>query len=640
MLKQEEDYKIKLAGLETDLLEALATAEGDLLENALLIESLTRTKEASREISTRAASAEASATLDARREAYRGFSRDGSRLYFLVRDLVLVNPMYQVSLASFVRLFEAALRDGSADRCMFALHVVHGMHAEHFLDHEWELFTGELAADGAGDAPPDAAGGRRGRGDGDGDGAGRRPRASGVGGPRPRARVREHGRALGGLVRRLDLENAARWSRWARSPECERDFPPEAVRECTPFQRVLVTRCFRPDRLMSALSAFACEVLRVPSLSPPPLSFATLYETETEARTPTLLITTAGADPSRGAARAEGADPSKELADFAASVVGADRYTSLAMGGGTHDLAMSLLADASAAGTWLCFQNLHLVVAWLPALEKALAGVEQRCAFRVLLQQALKVTFESPPGTKKNVFHAILQERRTYIPQGWTKSYEFSVGDLRAGAFVMGADPRKGGSDEALASRLRRATAAAAGDGAAPLDLDVVHGLMEDAIYGGRVDNPYDARVLKAYLRKIFNQDVFDGRGDLMRGLSIPRPCAYDDALAAVAALPDGDAPALFGLPDNIERSVQRTQSAHAADQLRARGGAKATEAPAGAVDPIAGFVAMERAIAAAITAEVAATLDALRKVVYGTALLTPHIQAVVARAEQTCRLL
>jgi len=340
MLKQEEDYKIKLAGLETDLLEALATAEGDLLENALLIESLTRTKEASREISDAlAASAEASATLDARREAYRGFSRDGSRLYFLVRDLVLVNPMYQVSLASFVRLFEAALRDGSvaadgalddrlarltpllerlafffvgrglfkADRCMFALHVVHGMHAEHFLDHEWELFTGELAADGAGDAPPDAAGGRRGRGRGDGDGAGRRPRGlpawAGLDRAPAFANMAAH---LGGLVRRLDLENAARWSRWARSPECERDFPPEAVRECTPFQRVLVTRCFRPDRLMSALSAFACEVLRVPSLSPPPLSFTTLYETETEARTPTLLITTAGADPSRGAARAEG----------------------------------------------------------------------------------------------------------------------------------------------------------------------------------------------------------------------------------------------------------------------------------------------------------------------------------------------
>ena len=46
MLKQEEDYKIRLAALEKTLLEALATAEGDLLENSLLIESLSQTKEA------------------------------------------------------------------------------------------------------------------------------------------------------------------------------------------------------------------------------------------------------------------------------------------------------------------------------------------------------------------------------------------------------------------------------------------------------------------------------------------------------------------------------------------------------------------------------------------------------------------
>ena len=50
MLKQEEDYKIRLAALEKTLLEALATAEGDLLENSLLIESLSQTKEAPWEI--------------------------------------------------------------------------------------------------------------------------------------------------------------------------------------------------------------------------------------------------------------------------------------------------------------------------------------------------------------------------------------------------------------------------------------------------------------------------------------------------------------------------------------------------------------------------------------------------------------
>lgn len=30
-----------------------------------------------------------------------------------------------------------------------------------------------------------------------------------------------------------------------------------------------------------------------------------------------------------------------------------------------------------------------------------------------------------------------MQERRTYIPQGWTKFYEFSYGDLKAGTYVI-----------------------------------------------------------------------------------------------------------------------------------------------------------------------------------------------------------
>jgi dynein heavy chain 2 len=33
------------------------------------------------------------------------------------------------------------------------------------------------------------------------------------------------------------------------------------------------------------------------------------------------------------------------------------------------------------------------------------------------------------------------------------------------------------------------------------LDWEIVHGLMVDAIYGGRIDNAFDIRVLKAYLR-------------------------------------------------------------------------------------------------------------------------------------------
>jgi hypothetical protein len=50
MLRQEEDFKVQLAGLEKDLLEALATAEGNILDNTSLIEGLSRTKEKAGEI--------------------------------------------------------------------------------------------------------------------------------------------------------------------------------------------------------------------------------------------------------------------------------------------------------------------------------------------------------------------------------------------------------------------------------------------------------------------------------------------------------------------------------------------------------------------------------------------------------------
>ena len=120
------------------------------------------------------------------------------------------------------------------------------------------------------------------------------------------------------------------------------------------------------------------------------------------------------------------------------------------------------------------------MVTFLPSLEKELSSLNPHKDFRlwltsethsgfpsILLQQSLKATFESPPGIKKNLqrtmdswdsetfdpknptrsrllfllacFHAVMQERRTYIPQGWTKFYEFSYGDLRAGTFVMEA---------------------------------------------------------------------------------------------------------------------------------------------------------------------------------------------------------
>ena len=117
--------------------------------------------------------------------------------------------------------------------------------------------------------------------------------------------------------------------------------------------------------------------------------------------------------------------------------------------------------------------------AWLPSLEKELNGLEPHPQFRlwlttethphfppILLQSSLKLTHEAPPGVKRNLmrtyqswsqefiergrsvvrsqalfalawFHAVVQERRMLIPQGWSKFYEFSLADLRAGTSIV-----------------------------------------------------------------------------------------------------------------------------------------------------------------------------------------------------------
>ena len=473
MLRREEDFKVQLAKLEKELLEALATAEGNLLENTSLIESLTRTKEKSAEIEEALVkSAEASVKLDQQREVYRPFALSGAKLFFLVKTLQNISHMYQFSLASFLTLFKQSLSAETsaktteerltvlvadmevrvlyfvgralfkADRPMFALHLVRGMHGDHFQPREWEIFTGAYVAsvsDGVPRGYPQWAPSER------------------------KDAFRLLQEQLPHLINSLELENTAKWQRFSTSLEAERDLP--SLKGVSPFQKVLIVQAFRPDRLQSSILQFCMDMLRIDSISPPPISLPVLFE-EVSTSTPLLIISSPGAD------------ASKELQEYAGKTIGSGNYEELAMGGGQQDVALHMLRSAAQAGSWLCLKNLHLVVAWLPKLEKELAALQPHPDFRliltseshpqftsILLQTSLKATFESPPGIKKNLqrtfdawdpelfdpsnpvrsrllfllacFHAIMQERRTYIPQGWTKFYEFSYGDLKAGSFVM-----------------------------------------------------------------------------------------------------------------------------------------------------------------------------------------------------------
>ncbi|GLH06942.1 Uncharacterized protein GBIM_12528, partial [Gryllus bimaculatus] len=144
-------------------------------------------------------------------------------------------------------------------------------------------------------------------------------------------------------------------------------------------------------------------------------------------------------------------------------------------------------------------------------------------------------------------FHAVVQERRTFIPQGWAHFYEFSDADLRAAADTLRRLLQTGSPK-----------------------WEFMQGLCESAIYGGRVDNAFDVRVLASYARDFFDADVLaSGRRPLGPGIALPPSSNYRDFLTIVHQLSDKDQPAYFGLPANVERSWQRITSNEVIVQLR-----------------------------------------------------------------------
>ena len=155
-------------------------------------------------------------------------------------------------------------------------------------------------------------------------------------------------------------------------------------------------------------------------------------------------------------------------------------------------------------------------------------------------------------------FHALMQERRKYIPQGWSKYYEFSFGDLKAGELTL-------------------TNIQAEAKGGAP-HWQKMHGILENAIYGGRIDNSFDLRVLRAYIKEMFRDAVLSGQEPLSNMVPVPQSGMVRDYAGIINKVPDFDVPGLFGLPANIDRSVQRFNSTAVISQLKQLAAASAEE--------------------------------------------------------------
>ncbi|OXB57863.1 hypothetical protein ASZ78_016437 [Callipepla squamata] len=341
--------------------------------------------------------------------------------------------------------------------------------------------------------------------------------------------------SLPSLYQTLGFEDEALWRTFSQSSVCEQDFPATIVKRISLFQQVLVVQALRPDRLQSAMAVFACKALGIKELSPSPLNLKRLYQ-ETLETEPILIIISPGAD------------PSQELQELASVEGNTECYHQVAMGQGQADLAIQTLKECARNGEWLCLKNLHLVIPWLPVLEKELNALQPQPNFRlwlttevhpkftpILLQSSLKITYE-----------------------GWTKFYEFSLSDLRAGFDII----------DGLF------------EGSKDFQWEFVRGLFENAIYGGRIDNYFDMKVLRSYLEQLFNSSVIGSlhaRGrkmtSFLHSISLPNSCSILDYRHIIESLPEDDKPEFFGLPANIARSSQRMISSQSSNEWQTNNG-------------------------------------------------------------------
>lgn len=692
LLREEENLKGQLRECEEALLKELNESSGNILENKALLDSLTQTKMKSATIAEKLEeSVNLQISLDRDRDAYLPLAQAAAQIFFVISDLVKVNNMYQFSLAAFLQLFQTALKEKNdghapdlrikllrsslqtltyqyvsrslfkADRLMFAMHITYGMHPDQFEPKEWDVFCGTLVADKGGDAV--------------------RRKESVVqiqtSGPSwvPADRAVALDAllsAFAGLPQALQIRDGNVWGDWVRSPRCEQEFPPDIKRKIRPFQQVLLVQAIRPDRLQSAMALFAGSILNLPDIYAADTSLRTI-QAEMNCKEPLLIIVS------------EGVDPSSDLMELAGQTVGSSRFHEVAMGQGQAEIALAKLAECANTGDWLCLKNLHLVTSWLPVLEKSMKALEPHEGFKLwltaeahpkfssmLLQSSLKITYESPPGIKKNLartyegwgadfiksgsssraqalfvlayLHAIVQERRVYVPQGWSKFYEFSNGDLKTAS--------------AIVSRVCNE----ASENGAEIKWNDIWGLLEMAVYGGRIDTSDDARVLVSYLKQYFNPNIIGSSGGtrLGPGVLMPTSTHIEDYTRLINSLPDIDAPSIFGLPTNIGRSLEQINSAAIIDQLKVlmrssnisakfdrqlwqrelapvltlwkhlnqgRDLIKARATlPASDTGPVVGFVELEQYNAMVLVQSVHKDLEDLTKVIKGAALLTPEI--------------
>ncbi|XP_018579489.1 cytoplasmic dynein 2 heavy chain 1 [Anoplophora glabripennis] len=580
LLREKEELEEKQSIFQNQLLEDLANSQGDILKDTKLLASLNETKASSEAISV--ALKESSDIQDKLQEeynAYRDVSLFGSSLYFACNDFAKCNILYLVSALAFSKLFLKSLQTFQGlennlelqkkhlldivyqyisrgifknDRLKFLLHLVHKLYPKEIPDIEWTLFMGNIVADKNinEDIPPWI------------------PKQCVL-------NVKNLQYALPDLYNSLQLKEFNLWKNFMNSSTCESEIPSHC--HLGGFKKVVVIQALRPDRLYSAISHCVLQITGLKTLEPSVLNLSQIYK-ESNCEEPVLLLAMSGSD------------PSSEITDLAENLFGKDQYMEVAMGEGQEPKAIKALQKCADSGSWLILKNLHLVTYWLPILSQNLKNLKAHEKFRlwliseatpnfsfVLAQNSLKVVYEAPRGLKNNILrtyftygskfieklnpnaariffviscvHALLQERRKYIPQGWSKYYDFSDTDFYTCIRLV---------EDLWNTQTPQ------------IQWRFISGLCSDAVYGGRIENVDDMKIVESYTNQYFKDAVLSHRWKPFHfNVNLPTTAQFQDYLNIIKQFPTQDEPSIFGLAENINRAWEIQTSSNITTDLK-----------------------------------------------------------------------
>eukprot|EP00924_Labyrinthula_sp_SR-Ha-C_P003608 maker-scaffold_3-augustus-gene-0.0-mRNA-1 protein AED:0.02 eAED:0.02 QI:0/0/0/1/0.5/0/3/0/4475 len=595
VVKQMSQNAQELADLESLLLKSLAESTGNILDNVELIETLESAKSKSVAIVAQNEIAlKSKEEIQVARKSYTEVAKRGSILFFAMSGLSQINKMYETSLELFLSVFHKALDSAKEDEDLSGRLVnlvveiseqVYNYTCFGIFERHKLLFSMQMAIMIS-----------------EGEGVLRRQELNFILKGRVLIGDDEEEDCVPDMVNSwlsmdawsdllyieslsdnfnaisTELEkNSQEWKSWydSETPEhCE--LPSGLENKLTGYQKLVLYRCFRPDRGYNAARLFIIgdKYMGEKFVQPPILNYGQLFKQST-CYVPMIFINSPGADPA--------GDIRKLFLDLD---LPPNNFKTVSLGQGQNKIAMNLYENGMVRGHWVLLQNCHLLINWLKELEGKMETVDKTRIhenFRLwmttdvndkfplgILQKAVKVVIEPPDGLKLNLrntfnkvsedqfegcehkvykrlvyvlcfLHGVLQERRKYGKIGYNVAYDFNFSDFQISLNLLGLYLAKSfqNNDDVLPWKSLKY-------------------LIGDAMYGGRVSDDFDRRVLQTYVDEYFGDFLLDENNKFYFSKSgfdymLPANDKYEIHKKHIEGLPLTCGPAVFGLHSNAE---------------------------------------------------------------------------------------